>query len=106
MRGSFPTLPLDLTECPLSDLAENHAYSTYDPFIKWRERSLSPELWSSWEFVMMNLVNAPGGQVFWKERSYLFGAEFRDHVENDIMKRKPHPNAKPLGAFSIGSESP
>jgi NAD(P)-dependent dehydrogenase (short-subunit alcohol dehydrogenase family) len=31
MRGSFPTLPLDLTECPLSDLAENHAYSTYDP---------------------------------------------------------------------------
>jgi hypothetical protein len=30
MRGSFPTLPLDLTECPLSDLAENHACFTYD----------------------------------------------------------------------------
>jgi hypothetical protein len=73
-----------------------------DAFIKWREGSLSPELWSGWELVMMNLVIPPGGQAFWQERGYLFGAEFRGHVENDIMKRKPHASAKPMGAFPIG----
>ena len=73
-----------------------------DAFIKWREGSLSADLWLGWELVMMNLVNAPGGKDFWGERGYLFGDEFRDHVENDIMKRKPNPNAKPMGAFSIG----
>src|SRR5262245_49020286 len=31
-----------------------------DAFIKWREGSLAAELWVGWEFVMMNLVNAPG----------------------------------------------
>jgi hypothetical protein len=75
-----------------------------DAFIKWREGSLSPELWAGWELVMMNLVLAPGGHAFWQERSYMFGGEFRDHLENDIMKRKPHPDAKPLGAFPIGGE--
>jgi hypothetical protein len=78
---------------------------TQDAFIKWRERTLAPDLWTGWEFVTMNLVRAPGGQILWQERSYMFGADFRDHVENDLMKREPHPDAKPLGAFSIGSES-
>jgi len=73
-----------------------------DAFIKWREGTLSAELWSGWELVMMNLVNAPGGVEFWRERGYLFGEEFQAHVENDIMKRKPHPRAKPMGAFPIG----
>jgi len=72
-----------------------------DAFIKWREGSLSPELWRGWELVMMNLVNAPGGKDFWDERGYCFGEEFQWHVENDIMKRDPHPRAKPMGAFSI-----
>jgi len=72
-----------------------------DAFIKWREGSLSAELWRGWELVMMNLVNAPGGKEFWGERGYCFGDEFQDHVENDIMKRKPDPRAKPMGAFSI-----
>jgi hypothetical protein len=27
---------------------------------------------------------------------------FRHHVENDLMKREPHPDAKPMGAFPIG----
>ena len=49
-----------------------------DAFIKWREGSLSPELWSGWELVMMNLVIPPGGRAFWQERGYLFGSEFRD----------------------------
>ena len=71
-------------------------------FVKWREGSLSPELWSGWELLMMNLVSAPGGRSFWKERGYIFGDEFRDYVENDITKREPHPEAKPMGAFSIG----
>lgn len=73
-----------------------------DAFIKWREGSLSADLWLGWELVMMNLVNSPGGREFWGERGYLFGDEFRNHVENDIMKRKPNPSAKPMGAFSIG----
>ena len=50
----------------------------------------------------MNLVSSPGGKSFWKERGYLFGDEFREHVEGDLMKRKPHPDAKPMGAFNIG----
>ena len=76
-----------------------------DAFIKWREGSLSAELWIGWELVMMNLVNAPGGKEFWDERGYLFGDEFRGHVENDIMMRVPHVKAKPMGAFSIGGTS-
>ena len=71
-------------------------------FIKWRENTLSEELWRGWELLMMNLVAAPGGQSFWRERGYLFGDQFRDYVENDIMRREPHPEARPMGAFSIG----
>ena len=76
-----------------------------DAFLKWREGSLSPELWRGWELVMMNLIHAPGGKVMWGERGYLFGHEFRHHIENDIVKRKPHPLAKPMGAFLIGEDS-
>jgi hypothetical protein len=70
-------------------------------FLKWREGLLKPALWLGWEQVMMNLFGAPGGKAFWKERGYLFGEEFRRYIENDLMKREPHPDAKPLGAFSI-----
>jgi len=58
-----------------------------------------------WELLIMNLVAAPGRREFWKERGYLFGEEFGCHVENDLMKREPHPDAKPMGAFSIGGMS-
>ena len=71
-------------------------------FLKWREGLLAPSLWRGWELVIMNLVCAPGGATLWKERGYLFGDEFRRYVENDLMKREPHPDAKPLGAFPIG----
>jgi len=74
-----------------------------DAFIKWREGSLSRALWSGWELVMMNLLLSPGGRAFWQERGYLFGDEFRGHVEQDLLRRTPHPSAKPLGAFSLGS---
>ena len=70
-------------------------------FLKWREGLLTPALWLGWEQVMMNLFGAPGGKAFWKERSYLFGEEFRRYIENDLMKKEPHPDAKPLGAFTI-----
>jgi hypothetical protein len=43
-----------------------------------------------------------GWQAFWKDRGYMFGEEFRRYVENDLMKREPHPDTKPLGAFPIG----
>lgn len=71
-------------------------------FLKWRQGLLEPSLWIGWEQVLMNLIGAPGGKGLWKERAYLFGEEFRRHVEDDLMKRTPHPDAKPLGAFSIG----
>jgi hypothetical protein len=95
----------------LSETARARLISTFmaflscsqDAFLKWRDGSLAPDLWSGWELVMMNLVHSPGGRTFWEERSYLFGEAFRDHVENDVMKRDPHPDAKPLGAFSIGA---
>jgi len=32
----------------------------------------------------------------------MFGEELRRHVEDDLMKRGPHPDARPMGAFSIG----
>ena len=70
-------------------------------FLKWREGLLKPALWLGWEQVMMNLFGAPGGKALWKERSYLFGEEFRRYIENDLMMRPPHPDAKPLGAFTI-----
>jgi hypothetical protein len=88
-RGRFVSVAMAILLC------------SQDAFIKWREESLSPELWSGWEFVMMNLLLTPGGKAFWKERSYLFGATFRAHVEGDIMQRSPHPDAKPLGAFTL-----
>ena len=28
--------------------------------------------------------------------------EVRRYIETDLMKREPHPDAKPMGAFSIG----
>jgi len=62
-------------------------------------------LWMGWELLITNLASAPGGKEFWKERDYLFGEEFRRHVEDNLMKRTPHPDAKPMGAFSIGRPS-
>ena len=70
-------------------------------FLKGREGLLAQPLWRGWELVIMNLVCAPGGKTFWKERAYMFGDEFRRYIDNDVMKREPHPDAKPMGAFSI-----
>jgi hypothetical protein len=74
-------------------------------FLKWRQGLLAPSLWMGWEQLIMNLAGAPGGRASWKERAYVFGDEFRHHVENDLMKRTPHPDAKPMGAFNIGRPS-
>ena len=46
-----------------------------------------------------------GGKAFWKDRGYMFGEEFRHYVEDDLMKRTPHPDAKPMGAFPVGQRS-
>ena len=70
-------------------------------FLKWRQKLLAPDLWLGWEFVIMNLVCAPGRKAFWKDRGYVWRGIPR-YVENDLMKREPHPDAKPLGAFPIG----
>ena len=74
-------------------------------FLKWREGLLADPLWIGWEQVMMNLFCAPGGRTFWKERGYMFGEDFRQYVESDLMQRQPHPDAKPMGAFSIGAQA-
>ena len=79
------------------------SFSSYsqNAFHKWREGSLSPELWKGWELVTMNFISTPGGKEFWKERGYVFGEAYRRHVETEIMPRKPHPDARPWGAFPI-----
>ena len=77
------------------------AYSQ-NAFYQWREKSLSPWLWVGWELLVMNLLVSPGGKEFWKERGYVFGNEYWDYVEKVIMTKKPHPEARPLGAFKIG----
>ena len=77
------------------------AYSQ-NAFYQWRKKSLSPWLWVGWELLIMNLLVSPGGKEFWKERGYVFGNEYRDYVEKVIMTKKPHPEARPLGAFKIG----
>jgi hypothetical protein len=71
-------------------------------FYQWQQKALSPPLWAGWELLTMNLLAAPGGKEFWKERGYVFGNEYRDYVEKVILTRKPHPEARPLGAFKIG----
>jgi len=71
-------------------------------FLKWREGLLALPLWMGWEHVILNLVGAPGGKAFWKDRAYMFGDEFRRYIDNDLMNRTPHPDAKPMGAFSLG----
>ena len=43
-----------------------------------------------------------GWKGLWKERSYLSGEEFRRYIEKHLTMRPPHPDAKPLGAFTIG----
>jgi hypothetical protein len=70
-------------------------------FLKWREGLLESPLWLGWELVIMNLVCAPGGKAFWKDRAYMFGDEFRRYIEDEVMKKKPHLDAKPMGVFSI-----
>jgi hypothetical protein len=50
----------------------------------------------------MNFLAAPGGKGFWKERGYVFGKEYRDYVENVIMKKKLHPEARQFGVYKIG----
>jgi hypothetical protein len=70
-------------------------------FLKWREGLFASPLWLGWELVIMNLVCAPGGKAFWKDRAYMFGDEFRRYIETDLMKREPYPDAKPMGVFSI-----
>ncbi len=64
-----------------------------------------PATVDGWNLVIMNLVCAPGSKVFWKDRGYMFAEEFRHYVEDDLMKRTPHPDAKPMGAFPIGQRS-
>ena len=39
-----------------------------------------------WELVIINLVCGPGGKAFLKDRAYMFGDEFRQYIENDLMK--------------------
>ncbi|MEM9571563.1 MAG: hypothetical protein AAF996_08855 [Pseudomonadota bacterium] len=49
----------------------------------------------------MNLYSTQGGRAFWQERRYLFAASYQDFIENDLMTREPHPDARPWGADII-----
>ncbi len=77
---------------------------TQNAYYKWQEGSLSPELWRSWEFVVMNFLSTPGGRAFWAERSYMFADAFQDYISEDLMNREPHEMAKPWGAFNLGQK--
>jgi hypothetical protein len=77
---------------------------TQNAYYKWREGSLAPDLWRSWEYVSMIFLSTPGGKVFWAERSYLFADAFQHYVEQDLMKRDPHPLAKPWGASPVDKD--
>jgi hypothetical protein len=35
----------------------------------------------------------------------MFGDEFRRYIDDDLIKREPHPDAKPMGVFSIGARA-
>jgi hypothetical protein len=50
---------------------------------------------------MTQIIGTLRGKALWKEQKYLFGEEFRRHIENDPMIRPPQPDPKPLGAFTI-----
>ena len=50
----------------------------------------------------MNLLSSLGGKELWKKEGYIFGSEYQNYVETVMMTKKPHPEARPLGAFKIG----
>jgi hypothetical protein len=83
------------------------SFSSYaqNAFYKWKEGSLSDELWRSWEYILVQFVLSPGGKDFWAERAYLFGETFRDYVEKDLMLREAHPDAKTWGTLPVDSLS-
>src|SRR6476620_11430810 len=72
-------------------------------FLKWREKLLAPPLWMGWELVIMNLVCAPGGKAFWKDRGYMFGEEFRRHVEDDLKERHTPMQSRWAPSASVGA---
>jgi len=76
---------------------------TQNAFYKWKEGSLTPELWRAWELVSMNFFSTPGGKAFWSERGYMFADAFQDYIGLDLMARKPHEKAKPWGAFELSN---
>jgi len=97
---SYSTLP-EVEKARVLTIMMAFLSFSQNAFYQWREGSLLPQLWVSWEALMINLVQSPGGQELWAERAYVFGDEFRSHVENVIMKRTPDPKAKPFGAFQL-----
>ena len=86
-------------------LAMFMTFSSYsqNAFFKWKEGSLSQELWKSWEYILSNFLLTPGGKEFWNDRGYLFADSFRNYVVNDLMLRQPHPKAKSWGALKLDS---
>jgi len=73
-------------------------------YYKWRDGLLDEELWGGWRALSHNFFSTAGGKSFWGERSYMFGAAFRDFIDTDIMAKGPDPRAKPWGAYSIDSQ--
>lgn len=72
-----------------------------DAYYKWKDGSLSPELFRGWELVSMNMFGLPGGRNFWSIRGYLFSEAYQNFVNEDLMKRPVQENIQPFGAFSL-----
>lgn len=92
----------------LAPIEKAHFVCTYmaflshsqNAFYQWKEGHLAADMWKGWEALMMNLVNTPGGSDFWRERCYVFGEKFQQHVD-EIMRRKPDPRARALGVVPV-----
>jgi hypothetical protein len=69
-------------------------------FHQWRQGHLAGDLWACWEALLANMVHTPGGQEFWRQRSYVFAQNFRDEVEA-IIRRPVHPGAKSFGVLPV-----
>ena len=53
-------------------------------------RTLASPLWMGWQHDM-NLVGAPGGKAFWKDRAYMFGENSAVTSKTIFEKGSPIP---------------
>ena len=71
--------------------------SLQDAYEKWREGSLSDDLWVGWRGMSLNFFATPGGKSFWVQRRHMFGEPFQAFVEAELLNAMPPANARLWG---------